>query len=112
MTSRFIVKVQVQIIQNTLFHLDRIVVEQFSQTVHLFLRNFTINDHNRVIQIPAFDQIVLQKHFQLAQEHECPTRGNLFRKIGYFFRISSILHLQVRRIVSNDQIYIIVGVRQ
>ena len=29
MTSRFIVKVQVQIIQNTLFHLDRIVVEQF-----------------------------------------------------------------------------------
>jgi hypothetical protein len=77
-TCRFIIVPEFNIIENTFFLDFNFRLVQHLGDVLQFMRfNNPIHNHNGIIQITPFDQVVLIKHFQFMQKTECAARGKL-----------------------------------
>lgn len=70
-----------QIVQITLVDLHVALVEYFRQTVELLVRNTVLDDNDRVVQIAALDQIVVDQRLQFVQKNERAARCDLLGEI-------------------------------
>ena len=52
------------------------------QFVKCFLRHFLVVDNNCIVQVTAFDQIVLAEHFHFTNENKCTGSSNFFGKLA------------------------------
>ena len=78
---RFVRKAELDVVQVTFVDLNVLFVEKFRQPGEFFVRDLVFDDHDGVVQVASFDQVVLDQRFQFVQEDERAARGDLFREI-------------------------------
>src|SRR5947209_4977489 len=82
-TRRFIGETQFQIIQDTCFvYLDILFFEQLRNMLYLLLRYFFIHYDDRIINISAFDQIMVHQVLEFVEETECAAGCYLIIEFG------------------------------
>ena len=101
MPRRFVRETQPQIVQITLVDLHVALVEYFRQTVELLVRNTVLDDNDRVVQIAALDQIVVDQRLQFVQKNERAARCDL---------LGEILHAVEPRVLIPDDLGIEIDV--
>ena len=83
MPRRFVRETQLQIVQIAFVDLHVALIEYFRQTVELLVRNAVLDDNDRVIQIAALDQVVVDQRLQLMQENERAARCDLLGEVRH-----------------------------
>ena len=91
---------------------DRGRPHRFCQLIHLLLRNLLVVDHNRIVEVTSFDQVIIQKCLYLSHKYKGTGRGDLLRiggkvvqtgkLIGEHLRIKSDQHMEAKGIVGEE----------
>ena len=77
----FVREAQLEVVEVSFGNLDIGLVAELRKAFELFGRDVALDDHDRIVQVAAFDQVVLQQLLDLVQENERPARGDSRGKI-------------------------------
>ena len=91
-------EMQLHIIQYAfLLYFYFLFIEYYGKPVQLFLAYNLVYNHDGIVQIATFDEVIVKQVLQLMQEAECATRAYLVPELCNRFQ-RSVLCAQYRRI--------------
>ena len=77
MPGRFVLVTELNIIKYTLrCYFNVLTVKYAGQVAKFFVIYFLVDHNNSIVQIAAFDQVMLQQHFKLMQKTEGAAGSN------------------------------------
>src|SRR5688500_11511394 len=73
---------QLDVIQDALLLDSHLwLAEHLGNIIKFIILHDAVDDHDRVVEVPAANEIVLIKHFKLVQKTKRPARSNFFFKL-------------------------------
>src|SRR5690606_2862841 len=78
MPCRFVGKAEFEVVEVSLaLDFNLIFLENLLESLHFLAINLLVNDHNSVVDVAAFDEIIVEQHFQFMQEAKSAAGSNL-----------------------------------